>query len=392
MRELAQLPAASVLTPEQSDIIVGQTAAVTVCVALMIWRGLLGRPSRASLLWTLGFILALLGSYGSLTSASMGTDVLLHPVGIGITFGMPLLIWSGLRALRGKRAYPWLGILQSLVSAGILAVTTTAQAGFTIFQWLFLGAAAGAVAGAIELLRKEFRGSRFTVPLVAASGVVVLLATAGLVSSAVAVNPQNDLLFVRGTVMVSTVYIICATVSLLFLANRRPGARDILEAVDAFYPPGLMRAVVRERLRRAEARGEQGWSFIDIRLDDAVDLREASGDAAFGAMVRRFERILVGAAPADVDLCRISPGHVLVFTSQPPAAVRELLRSVLNETSREREDAPTSLRVSASAGIVAVLPGTHTYEALVAESGAAAEQAQLQGGDRWSRAARPATP
>ncbi|WP_375385854.1 hypothetical protein [uncultured Microbacterium sp.] len=389
MRELAYALAESAPLAEPSDLIIGQTTAVTVCVALMIWLGLLGRPGRPTLLWTLGFILALLGSYGSLASAAMGTDVLLHPVGIGITFGMPMLIWSGLRAMRGKRAYPWIGFAQSLVTVLILSFTTLDPAGFSIFQWLFLATAIGSALGAAEVLGGQFRGSRFATPLIAASAAMLLLATVGVAGSAVTVSSQYDLLFVRGAVMVSTIYILCATVSLLFLANRRQGANDVLDALDAFNPPPLMRAIVRERLLRAVTRHEQSWSFIDIRLDDALDLREATGEAAFATMVARFERILVAAVPAEVDLCRITPGHVTVFTSQPPAAVRELLRTVLNETAAVQEDAPTSLRTSASAGIVAVVPGVHTYETLLAEAAAAADQAQLQGGDRWSRAATP---
>src|SRR5690349_17405834 len=108
--------AAAATVEGAGDLVVGLTTTMTVCVALMIWIGLLGRASRATLLWTFALFLGLLGSYGTLASAAMGTDVLLHPVGFGIMFGMPLVIWSGLRAAQGKRSLAWMGFAQSLVS------------------------------------------------------------------------------------------------------------------------------------------------------------------------------------------------------------------------------------------------------------------------------------
>ena len=77
---------------------------------------------------------------------------------------------------------------------------------------------------------------------------------------------------------------------------------------------------------RARARREQGWSFIDLRLDDATDLREATGEATFGSMVRRFESIVGATFPGEADLCRAAPGHITVFASQPAGAVRDLAR------------------------------------------------------------------
>lgn len=368
-----------------ADLIIGLTTAVTVCVALMIWIGLLGRATRATLLWTFALLLALLGSYGLLASAAMGTDVILHPVGLGIACGAPLVIWSGLRAAQGLRPYGWAGFAQSVLSVGVLTAATNLDNGFTVFRWLFLATAIGAGVGAIEVLRGAFRESRFGFPLVVASAALLLLGGVGIAGSLAGSSPETDLLFMRGVVIALTVYVICATVSLLFLANRRPGARDVLEAVDAFMPPPMMRAVVREKLLRARARGEQNWSFVDLRLDDATDLREATGEAAFGAMTRRFEDTVAATFPAEADLCRVTPGHVMVFASQPPAAVRESVRSVLNETAATHADAPTSLRISASAGIAAVDAASDSFDALVAAAGEVADEAQRQGGDRWKR-------
>lgn len=374
---------------EPSDLVVGLTTASTTCLAIMIWIGLLARATRATLLWTFALTLALLAAYGSLASAAMGTDVLLHPVGLGIMFGMPLVIWSGLRAAQDKRSHAWIGFTQTVVSVAVLALTTNMAIGFTVFRWLFFAAAVGAALGAFEVLRGDFRGSRFGMPLVLASGALVLIAAVGVAGSAARSSTATDLLFIRVLVIATTVYVICATVSLLFLANRRPGARDVLEAIDAFMPVPLMRAVVREKLLRARARREQNWSFVDLRLDDATDLREATGEAAFGATVRRFESIVAEIFPAEADLCRVSAGHVTVFASQPPATVREIVRTVLNEVSARHDEAPSSLRISASAGIAPVDVATDSYDSLVDAAGAVADTAQQQGGDRWRRAEAP---
>ena len=380
MRELAEMA-----TSGATDLVIGQTTVVTVCLALMIWLGLLGRPSRASLLWTLAFMLALLGSYGSITAAAVGSDVLLHPVAIGLACGMPTVIWSGLRAMKGEPPYGWVGFVQSAASVTVLQLTTDEPIGQTVFRLVFLVAALGAALGALEVMRGPFRGSRFSIPLVVGSAALVLLSTIGVASSIAGTTTESSLLFTRGALMGTTIYLLCATVSLLFLANRRPGADDILEAMDAMAPLVLMRALVREKLLRARGRREQNWSFIDLRVDDAIDLREATGEVAFMEMVGHFEGAITRVFPADSDLCRVSPGHVLVFVSHSSSAARELVRTVLNETSAGHSDRRTSFGLTASAGLVAVDAATHTFDSLVAAAAAGVESAQLQGGDRWTR-------
>lgn len=373
-----------------NDIVIAQTTVVTSCLALMVWLGLLGRPSRATLLWSLGFMLALLGSYGSIIVASTGTDVLLHPVAFGVICGAPALIWSGLRASQGQRSHAWAGFVQSGASLAALWLTTDTPAGPTVFRLVFFAATLGAALGAVEVLRGAFRGSRFGIPLVVTSTALVLLAVIGLVGAGAGVSEASSIMFVRGVLVTSTVYLITATACLLFLANRRPGADDILEALDAMSPVPLMRAIVRERLLRASARDESNWSFIDVRLDDAVDLRDATGELAYAALVARFEDEVVRTFPSDADLCRVTPGHVVVFVSQAPAAARELVRRLLERIADDTGTA-SPFRMSASAGIVVVDASLDTFDVLMSSAAAAAESAQLQGGDRWVRADDEAT-
>lgn len=380
------MPELATATIATADLLVGLTATMTTCVALMIWVGLLGRASRATMLWTFAFLLGLLAAYSLLAAGAVGTDVLLHPVGFGFLCGMPTVIWSGLRAAQGKRSYAWIGFAQSALSVAILWLTTDMAIGFAVFRWLFFASAIGAVLGAIEVVRGAFRGSRFGMPLVVAAAILLLLSAIGAAGTVAGASTATDLFFVRGIVIALTIYAISATVSVLFLSNRRPGARDALEALDAFLPEWAMRAIVRERLLRARNRGEQTWTFVDLQLDDTTDLREATGEAAFATATQRFEGIVAAVFPAEADLCRVTPGHVTVFASQPVGAVREYVRSILNEISLPAEQAPTSLRITASAGLVSVDTATDTYETLVAAAAAQTAAAQEAGGDRWRRA------
>ena len=304
---------------------------------------------------------------------------------IGMFFLLALALQSvlGMSAIETGMAFVPMGI--TAIAGATIAPIAVARLGT---RSTF---AIGAALGAVEVLRGEFRGSRFGMPLVVGSAALLLVGAVGVAGSIGGSTAATDLIFLRGVVIATTVYVICATVSLLFLANRRPGARDVLEAMDAFMPEPMMRAVVREKILRARARREQSWSFIDLRLDDATDLREATGDAAFGSTVRRFESIVAATFPSEADLCRAAPGHLTVFASQPAGAVREFVRAVLNEVSATHDEAPTSLRISASAGIATVDVTADSYESLVDAAASLAAEAQRDGGDRWRRTAADAT-
>lgn len=391
LREVSTGGAAAIVAAPNGLIISGTTV-VTVCLALMIWLGLLSRPSRATLIWTLGLILGLLGAYGALASIALGIDVLVHPVALGLLLGVPTVIWSGLRVTAGMTPHAWIGLGQSVGSFAALLVTTEGPYGSLVFRALVLGSALGATLGAIQLLRAGAQTARTGLPLVVASFATLLVATVGLAGSAAGTSATSDVLFVRTFVMISTVYIICATVSLLLITDRRVGGGERTDGLDALIPVSLMRSLTRGRLRRAALRRELTWSFIDIRLDDGEDLKDATGEATHSATVARFEEIVTTTFPAEADICRVSPGHLTVLVSQSFAAVRELVRTVLNETSAREEDAVVSLAITASAGVIAVDPAKDDYDGLAERAATAAAEAQLQGGDRWVRVGRaPAT-
>lgn len=385
---------AILMMPGQSDLTVAQTTVATVCIALIIWAGLLARPGRPTLYWTLGYVLALLGSYASLAALATGTDVERHPIGVGLAFGMPLLIWSGIRAANGRPAYPWAGVVFAIVSTGVLAATTSLPSGSAAFRVLFLLAAATAAMGAVDTIGGIFTGTRFGAPLVAASALLVALSGLGIMGIAARTSPDSNLAFVRAATLSIIAYLICALVTGLFVANRRMRATEVLDDLDALLPVTLFHAIVRERLLRADLRHEGSWSFIDLRLDDARDLHEAIGETAFGVVVQKFEQTVKRVFPSEADLGRGRDGQVLVFVAEPSASVREHVRTVLNEIVRPRDDTGADLRTSVSAGIVAVNPATDTYDSLASAASDAVVSSQKAGGDRWTRtdANLPASP
>lgn len=362
------------------ELLLAQTTVVTVCLALVIWLGLLARPSRATLLWTLAFSIALLGTYGSIVAVSLGVDVVSHPVMVGLSAGTPTIIWSGLRAVKGKRTYAWIGFAQAAASVALLWSTTETPNNLLGVRLVFFGAGIGASVGAIEALRGSFRGSRFGIPLVAASGAMALIATIGLADTAGGLSADSSEVFMRATMVVRSAYCIGATVSLLFLSNRRAGASDILQAMDAMTPLPLLRGIVRERIRRARVRQERNWSFVELRLDEASDLRDATGEPSYIAVVSAFEKLIARVFPADADMGRLDSGRVVVFVALPVIAVRELARSVLEETARGQER-PTAFHVSASAGITIVDPASDDFDSLLTAASTAAAAAQERGGN-----------
>jgi GGDEF domain-containing protein len=372
------------------ELAIAQTTVVTTCVILMTWLGMIGRPGRPTLLWTLGYFFALLGVYASFASAAMGINVALHPVGQSIGFGLPLLLWSGLRALNGRRPHAWAGFAQGIGSCVLLALTTFTPSGPLVFRLVFLAVGLSTAAVAIEALRGAARSSRYAPPLVASALMVLALAVVGAVYPLAAggelVDPVAQVIFSRSIVITSLIFIITATVSLLFFANRRPGASDVLDAIDAFLPTPLMNAVVRERMLRARARSQSTWTFIEFRLDDITDLRDAGSEWSFNRIVERFEGILTREFAAEVDLARLSPGRVQVLAAHSPAEARDHVRTVLNALATPHDDgAASGVSVSASAGIVAVDVMADEYDGLTELARQAVDDAQRAGGDRWVR-------
>lgn len=143
----------------------------------------------------------------------------------------------------------------------------------------------------------------------------------------------------------------------------------------------------RRRLRKAEAQNDQPWSVLDIRLDDPVDLREASTGAAFARIVDRFHDDIEDALPASADADRIEDGRAVVIIRGSDEAVRYHLRGMLTRIAMLEKDASASgIRSSASIGWAPVSVVGYDYDLLRAAADRAAARARAAGGDQWKRA------
>src|SRR3546814_9570890 len=90
---------------------------------MIIGRGLLQRPSRASLLWSLAFVLAMVSTWVTLAGEALGNEPV-RVYGLGLMLGAPALIWSGFRARRRVRAMPWTTVAQSLAGGAVLILSS----------------------------------------------------------------------------------------------------------------------------------------------------------------------------------------------------------------------------------------------------------------------------
>lgn len=353
----------------------------TVGSMIMIGLGFLARPSRATVLWSLAFVLAMVSSYGQLAGVSLEVEPL-RVASLGAVLGAPVLIWSGLRAFRGAPALPWLAVVVAAGAAAALA----ASSGTPAFAWTFrLSYAATAVFAALtlwELLRRPERGGGTSFPLSLISAAFVATAAMSLIVGAfLPAGDASSVGLLRDVNLLGMlIYITCALITLLFLARGAPGAGRGAASATAFE------TVAVDRLERAQAAGERSWALLVIALDDSADLRLAAGEAGYAAIATRFAREVRAAMPTDADVGRLDGSTCAVLIARPAAVLAEQLATLLHDITTPGGAGTEAIPVSASVGWAA--PAEHGYrfeETLVAAREAAASAADA-GGDRWVRA------
>ncbi|HBR89143.1 MAG TPA: hypothetical protein DEA59_07720, partial [Microbacterium sp.] len=260
---------------------ISQATVATLATALMIGLGFLRRPSAATALWSMAFVLAMITSYASI-SAEAATQESARVAALGFMLGAPAFIWSGLRAARGAASFAWIAPLQALVSASVLVVLAGTPGYSTGFALLYFASSLVAGLTAWELFRRPDRGGGMLLPLTLVSGVYTLLgALVAVVTIATDPAGGGDLVLVRTINAVAMiVYMICALVSLLFLSENRD---------DGLSRRGNdLRRVMQDRLARAEDRDDTAWSLLTMTLDDVGDIRAAAGEGAFTATMERL--------------------------------------------------------------------------------------------------------
>lgn len=356
-----------------------QAAVATLGAVMVIGLGFLHRPSRASLLWSLAFVLAMASTWVSVAGSAIG-DEQVRRAGLGLMLGAPALIWSGFRARRGVPALPWIALAQSLVTAGAFLVATAADAYGLVFRLGFFGASVFAGLTLLELRRAADRQERLVLPLTIVSGGFVALGVWVLLSGLLLPVRADDLELTRvlnGLAML--VFLVCAIVSLLYFTSVSPVGT--LRATS--WPQFSVTAA--DRLARARRLRESAWAVLVIRIDDPDHVRRAAGEASWGRIVDGFEDVVATSLPAEADLGSPSRGRVVVLVCRPGPVLRQHVRDLLRHVTEMDATAHIAVQLSASVGWVPAESADYDLDRLVTAADAAAEQAYRLGGDRWER-------
>lgn len=371
---------------EHIDVTIVLVAVATTCTIIMIGLGFLPHPGRAASIWSSGFALAMLSCYLLVAADQIGSHHLrgaAHgPILCAVAF-----VWIGLRARRGREPIMLIPTIVVFSAATVvLGLTAETLAYGTVFRVSFLLAAATAGFAAWELLRLRKAEREMSLPLIVVAcgfvGLAVLVAIDGLIRLAEGTigETEADLqdLYDLNEV-VALLYLICALVTLLYLARRGAQTNEQQQTVEFF-------GVARDRLARAQVAGDRWWSLIDVRLDDAGELLDASSGRAFQRITARFADDIRTVMPPEADIHAVSPTQVLVLLPRPDTAVRGLLSRLLDRVGALTDQPAVPIRLSASIGVAAAPLADYDLDRLTAAAGEAAAHAQISGGDRWERA------
>jgi GGDEF domain-containing protein len=358
---------------------IAQATVATLGTVMIIGLGFLQRPSRASLLWSLAFALAMVSTYATLAGEALA-DEDVRRAGLGVMLGAPALIWSGFRARRAARALPWIAPVQSALSAAALVAVGESEWYGLVFRVAFFFAACFAGLTLWEIRRSPDRHERLVVPLAGVSGAFVVLGVFTLIAGLISPAGPADLSLVRVLNSLGMlIYLVCATTTLLFFASVSPVGVQTASA----WPQFTVTAT--DRLARAKAGGETSWALLAIRLDDPVEIQGAAGEAAFARILARFESTVRRSFPAEADIGREGRGRLVVLMSGPGPVIREHVRQMLHRVTEVDAAQQIAVQLSASVGWAPADVVGHDFAGLLAAAQRAAEEASELGGDRWQR-------
>lgn len=372
------------MIPDQvlSNLGLAQATVATLGTIMIIGLGFLHRPSRSALLWSLAFVLAMTSTWVSVTGAILDEEPV-RRAGLGLMLGAPALIWSGFRARRGARALAWIGAVQAIVTAVVFVCVTELSAYGLMFRFAFVGAAVFAGLTLAEMRRAADRLERMALPLAVVSAAFVALGVGILISGLSAPASIGDLALPRIlNSLAMLVFLVCATVSLLYFTSASPSGRSAASS----WPHFVVTAT--DRLRRAARGREESWAVLTVRLDDPQHLRSAAGENGWIRLVADFENVVAESFPAEADLGRETGGRVVVVLARPDSVLRAHVRTMLQRITELDASSHIGVQLSASVGWVPAEAAGFDLPALIAEADRAAGEATRQGGDRWERVRR----
>ncbi|KRA25675.1 hypothetical protein ASD65_15540 [Microbacterium sp. Root61] len=359
---------------------VALAAVATLATMLAIGIGFLSHPGRATLDWSFAFALVMVAAYGAVVAAELDSDLLRH-LSLGGAVAAPVLIWSGVRALRGVRDLPWVGGAFAVIAAGVLGLAAGTPWDALAHRGTSLVGAVFAALLVLEWWRLPRPRSACLIPLVTASALLALTAIAAtIVDPAVTSAAMSEDLVGLVGVAAAILYLLCALVAAIappvhaLLAARRSGASVEWQAFE--------RAAA-HTCRQAQATGEP-CSLVHIQLDDASEIHDTAGRGALAELNRRVDTEIRAALPPGTVIGQPSVGRFVVLIRRPDADIRDLVRDALRRISRIELEG-SHLQPSASAGWAQTSTVGYELGALAYMARDAAALASEKGGDRWER-------
>ena len=369
----------------------------TLVCCLMIGLGFLYRPSRASAIWSGAFVAAMVASYVSAARAVAGSGdaAWLDAATAGLLVLALGLVWVGLRAHRGRRRVMIVPTFTTAAGLAILLLLATgtdvagteAEGPLRALTAGLVGLAAAGIAVELALVRATQRTVR--IPLLVGAGLTLVYAATWIGAGAPwdgSGRLSSSLPTVAEFIPTLAVILLVTALTTVLLIARAEVAPTAEQAAGGF------RAVARDRLARAERLDDSWWSLLDVRLDDPVALREASSTLAYTRVLDRFADDVAAVFPAEADIDRVEPTRFLVLLPRQEPSVRPLLRTLLDRLSTVSAAQPLDVRLSASVGWASAAEVGYDLDDLIVAASAAADAAQLSGGDGWERAASAAGP
>ena len=177
------------------------------------------------------------------------------------------------------------------------------------------------------------------------------------------------------------VYVACALIAVVGTTARDSGLGRSATVSTAWQQ---FERTAGDRLARAQKTSEP-WSVVYLGLDDAADIRQTAGAAAFATLSERLEDEVRAVFPAESDVGSPSAGAVVVLVPRPDAVVRDLLRATLERVTLLDVHGALPIRPTASAGWAPVSVLGYDLDTLVYTGREAARVASGKGGDRWER-------
>ncbi|WP_374977010.1 hypothetical protein ACEYYH_04175 [Microbacterium trichothecenolyticum] len=365
------------------DLGIAQAVITTLATMLTIGIAFLVRPGLPTLYWSIAFTLAMLATYGVVAGDVTGIETL-RRASLGALMGAPAFLWSGFRAAWGLRPHVWAGAAMAAASAFSLAIVGD-LAWFTVaYRTVFFAASVFAGLFVLDWARASSRrNDRLLLPLVIVS-IAFFVTGVGTLLAGLVYPPSggDDFELVRLISSIGMlVYVACALIAVVGTTARDSGLGRAATVSTAWQQ---FERTAGDRLARAQKTSEP-WSVVYLGLDDAADIRQTAGAAAFATLSERLEDEVRAAFPAESDVGSPSAGAVVVLVPRPDAVVRDLLRTTLERVTLLDVHGALPIRPTASAGWAPVSVLGYDLDTLVYTGREAARVASGKGGDRWER-------